>query len=226
MTEIRAVIFDMDGVLVDTEPLWRKVMIEGFLEAGIDFTDEDCKLTTGMRFDKVVEHWSRIRPFRGKTPQQLHDDVIDNLCNLILNSNVEMKGVEIAFEACERHNLLTGLATSSNSRIVKTVLKKIERETYFKSVESAEHLDFGKPHPQVFLNCANSLQINPENCIVIEDSVNGIIAAKAAHMKAIAVPDPLHTTDPRFSIADYKIGDLEQFPELLKKLKGGFHTSA
>jgi mannitol-1-/sugar-/sorbitol-6-/2-deoxyglucose-6-phosphatase len=217
MSSIKAIIFDMDGVLADTEPLWRKAMISGFNSAGVDFTDEHCKQTTGMRFDEVVSFWHKTHGFTSKSKEELHDDIISDLCEMIMAGNVEMKGVHTALEHCRQLGLKTGLATSSNQKIIKTVLKKISREDFFHSVESAEGLPFGKPHPQVFLNCAQSLAIKPENCLVIEDSINGIIAAKAAHMRVVAVPDPFHFDDPRYSIADHKFESLERFEEILKK---------
>ncbi|MBC7863923.1 MAG: hexitol phosphatase HxpB [Bacteroidia bacterium] len=210
---VKAVIFDMDGVLVDTEPLWRKAMITGFLEAGIDFTEDDCKSTTGQRFDEVVGYWHKKRPFKNKTKEQLHDDIIEDLCSMILSENVEMKGVHSMLQRIKENGIKTGLATSSNHKIIKTVLKKINGHDYFHSVVSAEGLQFGKPHPEVFLLCAQNLGVHPNQCLVFEDSVNGVIAAKAAMMRVVAVPDPLHFHDPRFSIADLKIENLEKFYE-------------
>jgi mannitol-1-/sugar-/sorbitol-6-/2-deoxyglucose-6-phosphatase len=226
MMEIKAVIFDMDGVLVDSEPLWRIAMVQGFKEAGIEFTEEDCITTTGMRFDEVVKHWNLKRPFQTKSPLQLHDDVIDHLCELITIHAVEMTGAVETLELCKSAGFYTGLATSSNSKIIQSVLKKINAEHYFDAIISAEHLPFGKPHPQVFLNCAEKINVHPNNCLVIEDSVNGVIAAKAAHMKVVAVPDAMHFDDPRFSISDYKLQSLAEFHSLIKKINGEFSATA
>lgn len=211
MKNIEAVIFDMDGVLANTEPLWRKAMIEEFNEAGVVFTEAECRLTTGMRLKEVVEYWHIQNPLKNITPTILHDKIINNLCGLIRAENIEMKGSENSLRACQNLCLPTGLATSSNYQIINTVLKKINRDSFFKVIESAEGLKYGKPHPEVFLNCANKLNVDPTKCLVIEDSVNGIIAAKAAGMRVAAVPDPLQFIDPRFSIADYKFSDLEEF---------------
>lgn len=226
MSGIKAVIFDMDGVLADTEPLWRIAMIEGFSQAGIEFTEDDCKTTTGMRLDEVVKHWSLKRAFRDRTVQQVNDAIIDRLCELISHRAEEMKGVTETLSICRDMNFATGLATSSASRIINAVLEKIKKREHFSSIESAEHLPFGKPHPQVFLNCADALKISPANCLVIEDSVNGIIAAKAAHMRALAVPDPYHFDDPRFAIANFKLPDLTHFPAFIKNLTSEIHASA
>ena len=220
INSIQAVIFDMDGLLVDTEPLWRKAMVNQFCKAGISFTEQDCRLTTGMRFLEVVRYWNQRRPFLHMTVQQVYDAVIENLCELIAKSEVEMPGAFDAINCCKINGISIGLATSSASAIVSTVLRKIGAEKYFQSVISAEHLPFGKPHPQVFLDCAESLRVNPQNCLVLEDSVNGVIAAKAAFMSVIAIPDQHNFNDQRFSIADYKINNLGDFPSLLNQISG------
>jgi sugar-phosphatase len=80
---------------------------------------------------------------------------------------------------------------------------------YFDVITSADVVDLGKPHPAVFLHCANELGSKPNQCLVLEDSVNGMIAGKAARMKVIAIPDEMHFDDPRFSIADLKLRSME-----------------
>jgi len=82
---------------------------------------------------------------------------------------------------------------------------------YFDCITSADVVELGKPHPAVFLHCAASLKSKPNECLVLEDSVNGMIAGKAARMKVIVVPDELHFDDPRFSLADGKLKSLEDF---------------
>lgn len=222
MAAIQAVIFDMDGVLADTEPLWRKAMISGFVNAGIGFTEDDCRKTTGMRFDEVVDFWYRTHRFANKTRQELHDEIIHDLCGLIADGNVELAGVEEALSLCTELGLKTGLATSSNFKIIECVLKKINKQDFFHAIESAEGLSYGKPHPQVFLNCAHSLGADPAHCLVVEDSLNGVIAAKAARMQVVAVPDPAHAEDPRFCIADHKLNSLPGFRDFFL---ANFYTS-
>jgi len=81
---------------------------------------------------------------------------------------------------------------------------------FFDAIHSAEHLPYGKPHPQVFLDCAKDLGIPPNECLVIEDSLNGVIAAKAAKMYCIAIPDIEHRTDKRFVLADSNLLSLKE----------------
>lgn len=205
---LKAVIYDMDGVLVDSEPMWRMVMVKGFSSVGLDFTEADCRKTTGMRLDEVVAYWHKIHNWQGKSVGILHDEIIDDLCLMISREAEAMAGVMQSIEFFRTHKLKIGLASSSNHRLIQTVLKRLKLEDKFDAVHSAEYLPYGKPHPQVFLECAKDLDVRPEECLVIEDSVNGVIAAKAAKMKAIAVPDAEHAGDKRFVIADAQLTSL------------------
>ncbi|MFN6036887.1 MAG: HAD hydrolase-like protein, partial [Bacteroidota bacterium] len=90
LRKIEAVIFDMDGLLADTEPLWRNAMVDQFNKSGISFDEEDCRVTTGMRFREVVEYWNGIRPFSAASVSDVHDSVLNTLCKLILENNIEL----------------------------------------------------------------------------------------------------------------------------------------
>ena len=212
---LKAVIFDMDGVLVDSEPLWCVVMIKGFKSVGLDFTEADSKKTTGMRLDEVIKYWHKKFNWDNKTVFELHDEIIDDLCRMIEEKGVPMKGAVEAVEFFKAQGLKIGLASSSNNKLINTVIKKLGIARHFEAVHSAEFLPFGKPHPQVFLECAKELEVHPEECLVIEDSLNGVIAAKAARMKAIAVPDKEHADDKRFVIADMQLKSLLDINEAI-----------
>lgn len=198
----------MDGVIIDSEPLWRIAMIKGFNDIGIEFTDEDCRKTTGMRFKEVVEHWFNHHKITHSTPIQLNDNVINNLIELIKRDGSAMPGAVELLEFFRSKKFPIGLATSSNHILIEAVLTKTQTALYFNEVTSAEFLQNGKPHPEVFLKCSENLKIAPENCLVIEDSVNGVKAGKAAGMTVVAVPDKEHWNDDRFGIADHKLNNL------------------
>lgn len=208
MRDIKAVIFDMDGVLIDSEPLWRIAMIKGFKEIDIEFTEEDCRKTTGMRFKEVVEHWFNHHDITHSTPTELNDSVIHHLIGLIRSEGKAMDGVPELLEFLKSKQFPIGLATSSNHSLIEAVLQKTQTRHYFNSITSAEFLKQGKPHPEVFLKCAEELSVQPKNCLVIEDSINGVEAGKAAGMTVIAVPDTEHKNDERFGIADYRLNNL------------------
>lgn len=211
LTGIKAIIFDMDGVIIDSEPLWRRAMIQSFNEIGIPFTDEKCRMTTGLRFIEVAEHWFTEHNVQSTTIFEFDHLVISRLCDLIRQEGKLMKGVDNALNLFKKHNYKIALGTSSSVLLMNTVIDELGIRNYFDSVCSAQHLEFGKPHPEVFLNCAKELEVKPNECLVIEDSVNGVIAAKAAQMKVLVVPEEENWNNPKFAIADYKLKSLEEF---------------
>ncbi|MBI2721233.1 MAG: hexitol phosphatase HxpB [Bacteroidetes bacterium] len=216
---VKALIFDMDGVLIDSEPLWRKAMIIGFNRVGMPFTEEDCRKTTGMRFREVVEIWVKHFKIDGIDPIKLEKEVLDILIALIETEGSSIAGAIDVLNYGKAKGLKIGLATSSANRLMNAVLKKLELQNSFDVVVSAELMVYGKPHPEVFLVCAHKLGVHPMECVVIEDSVNGVIAAKAAQMKVFAIPDHEHKMRKEFAVADYFCEDMKEVLKLFKSLQ-------
>ena len=216
--EIKAVIFDMDGVLIDSEPLWRKAMIEGFASIGVLITEEDCKKTTGNRLKEVVEYWFEKLDILDFLPTEIEHRIINMLVKLINKEGKAISGVIEVINFCNNKNIKIGLATSSSNQLMEAVLEKLKLKNTFKSSISAENMEYGKPHPEVFLSCASQLQISPLECIVIEDSINGVIAAKAAFMRVIALPEQENINNHKFSIADYKLNNMQEVLKLFKTI--------
>jgi len=210
LNNFEAVIFDMDGVLIDSEPFWRQAEIAVFGTVGLKLTEDDCKETTGYRFDEVVNHWWHKQPWEGKTKEQIHDEVIDEMVNAITHHAEAMKGVHEALEFFHSKGLRIALASSSAMKLIKATVVKLGIEKYFELLVSAEHELYGKPHPAVFLRTAETLRVRPEKCLVIEDSFFGLLAAKSAKMSCVVVPDPTNFTHPKFVIADWKLKDLTE----------------
>ncbi len=220
---VKAIIFDMDGVIIDSEPLWRRIMIQSFTEIGIPFTDHDCRITTGLRFKEVAKFWFDKHQIHTISVTDFDKLVINRLSDLIKKEGRPMKGVNKALVHLKDKGYKIGIGTSSNTEFMNTVVDALNIRPYFDTLCSAEHLAYGKPHPEVFLNCAVQLGVNPKECLVIEDSVNGIIAAKAAQMKVIAIPDAENKHNPKFVLADHNLNSLE---DLLAGISsdGSFHT--
>ena len=210
-SKLKAVIFDMDGVLIDSEPLWKIAEIEAFKKVGIDLTQTDCEETVGLRMDEVVKLWYDRVGWEGKSLEEVENDVVDIVIREIKAQGTAKEGVNEALAAIQKAGYKIGLATSSAMRIAKTVLEKLDIENYFKAVCSAENEIKGKPHPQVFISCAQALEIEEGECLVIEDSFNGALAAKAARMKVVAIPEKSHNYDKRLIIADKILDSLNGF---------------
>ncbi len=210
---ITTVIFDMDGLLLDTENLWGVSMNRVADKHGIGISAERFKETTGLRIYEVTEHWARHYPWQGSTPMAVAEEILDDIIALSKEQGGIMRGVLPLLHLLERKELKIGLATSSPTRMVEALVAHFGIAERFHCITSADVVAVGKPHPAVFLHCAQSLGSEPHECLVLEDSVNGAIAGKAARMKVIAVPNDLHWDDPRFSIADMKLRTLEDLDE-------------
>lgn len=208
---IEAVIFDMDGLLLDTEPLWGESMLRIAQKHNIPITRERFRETTGLRIYEVTDHWAVHYPWQGKTPTEVAEEILDDIIASSKDYASVFRGVIKTLTMLQHTGYKIGLATSSPQRMVDELVSFFGLTSYFDVITSADVVELGKPHPAVFLHCAASLGVKPTRCLVLEDSVNGTIAGKAARMKVIAVPDPAHFNDPRFSIADGKLHSLEDF---------------
>ena len=147
------------------------------------------------------------------------DEILDDIIATSKEKGSVLRGVKKALALLREHNYKIGLASSSPIRMIEELVSHFEIRHYFDAIHSADAAELGKPHPAVFLDCAADLGSTPMQCAVLEDSVNGMIAGKAARMKVIVVPDALHFDDPRFALADAKLASMEDFDlEVLKKL--------
>lgn len=185
---LEAVIFDMDGVLVDSEPLWHRAEIAAFAEVGLSLTPAECLRTTGLRVDAVAEYWFRLHPWSGPGPEVVAADIVARVLTL-LRSEAEPKPGALAAVRSAARDLPVALASSSSDALIAAVLERLGLTEAFAVVRSAEHEPRGKPDPAVYLTTARLLGVDPEACLAVEDSGTGIRAALAANMRVLAVPD-------------------------------------
>lgn len=201
----------MDGLLLDTEPLWGQAMTRVAAQHGIEMTPQRFKATTGLRIYEVCDHWALHYPWSGPaTARAVADEILEDVISLSLKEGRVLPGALALLKALREGGYKIGLASSSPLHMIEALLHHFQIHSAFDCITSADAVDFGKPHPAVFLHCASLLNSKPYECLVLEDSVNGVIAGKAALMKVIAIPDALHFDDPRFAIADEKWNSLEQ----------------
>ncbi len=205
-----AVIFDMDGLLLDSEDFWQQAEYEQFNALGVPLTPADTAKTLGWRCDYVVQYWYDQAPWTDITQAEVADLIINRVINLIIERGRLLPGAREAILLAKSLGLPVALATSSNHRMMLATLKHFDLLSLFDATCSAEFLPLAKPHPQVYLNAALALGVEPSHCVALEDSVTGVIAAKAARMRCIAVPDAQHLTDPRYAIADCILPNLLQ----------------
>ncbi|MBI2598620.1 hexitol phosphatase HxpB [Candidatus Curtissbacteria bacterium] len=208
---IKAIIFDMDGLLIDSEPLWEEAELATFSAVGVPLTEEMTKETMGLRVDEVVQHWFSRYPWKTPTQKEVEATIVEKVIELVNEKGIAKDGVEAIVKTFKKAGLPMAIASSSQTEIINAVLDKLGIKDYFKVIHSAEHETYGKPHPGVYITTAVKLGIPPQNCLAFEDSPNGVLAAKAARMKCVAVPDIKMKDDKRLLIADMVITSLNDF---------------
>lgn len=207
---IEAVIYDMDGVLIDSEPVWKIAMEEVFLSVGCNLTRKDFELTVGLRLDEVIAFWYQFAPWEGATPEEVLNRIVFRMVELLGKDGKPLTGVIESLEYFKSRGLKIGLATSSYEVLIECVLETLQIKEYFQITHSAEREKYGKPHPAVYLTAAEMLGVNPLKCLVIEDSINGVVAGKSARMKVVCIPEKTHLPNPRLVLADYQFEDLNE----------------
>ncbi len=210
-----AAIFDMDGLLVDTEGLWHEAEVEVLGPLGVPIAGGDPRRTKGIFVREVTRYWYDRFPWRGPSPEEVAARIVERVIGLIDEKGRLLPGVDDALALCRRHGLSLALASSSEHRLIAFVLERFGLASTFAVVHSAEDEPYGKPHPAVFLTTAQRLGVAPGRCIVWEDSPAGVLAAKAARMACVAVPAPDERAAPAFGIADAVLSSLEEADETL-----------
>jgi sugar-phosphatase len=204
-----AAIFDLDGLLVDSEPLWHEAEVSILGGLGVPIDAGEPRRTKGMFVGEVTQFWYERHPWAGPSPAAVADEVVDRVILLVLAKGVRRPGVEQAIGFCRSRGLALALASSSAYRLILPVLDHLGLGDTFSVVHSAQDEAYGKPHPAVFLSAAGRLGVRAERCVVWEDSAAGVLAAKAARMACVAVPEPDERGLPAFGLADVVLGSLE-----------------
>jgi beta-phosphoglucomutase len=182
-----AVIFDMDGVLVNSEPFYVKVEQTNFRQLGLKISEEEHQTYQGTATDRM---WQLIKERHGiEHPVEELVEMTNSLVTPYFNSLESMEpmpGVEKLIEKLKEKGILLALASSSYPEVIEIILQKTRLRKYFNVVVDSKMAGASKPEPDIFLLAAKKLCVQPEKCLVIEDSTNGIKAAKAAGMYCIA----------------------------------------
>jgi sugar-phosphatase len=206
-----AIIFDMDGVLVDSEPLWKIAMEEVFSGLGSKLNKEDFQKTVGLRIDEVIHFWNVTENWGVIDESKVEEDIITKMEELIKKNPFQLKGVVETLSYLKSKRLKIGLATSSSKRLINAVLNSLNIKEFFDFTWSAEDESHGKPHPAVYLSVAKALDVSPTKCLVIEDSYNGVISGLAARMKVVCIPEKTHFPNPKLALADFQFESMEAF---------------
>ncbi len=212
--KLNTVIFDMDGLLIDSEPLWKIAADELFEEYQIQLSAQQYAITTGLRTKEFLDYWFTFFHLPKENFTSAVSKIEAKVIELVKEKGKPMAGVEYIFNFFIDRNFKIGLATSSNLQLINTVIDQLDIRKHIQTISSATELAFGKPHPEVYLNCATALSIHPSQCLCFEDSFNGLIAAKAARMKCVIIPYSDTFENPKWGAADLKVPTLSDFTDL------------
>lgn len=205
---MNTIIFDMDGVIIDSEALWKRAEKKVFSSVGVKLSDDLCKITETMTTAEVTKFWFDRQPWKDKSLYEIENSVIECVAHLIKEEGKPIAGIENFIKKLKAQGYKIGLATNSPAVLIPAVLKKLNLEKYFDATSSAEHEAAGKPNPSVYLTVAKKLNSKPEHCVAVEDSFTGLMAAKNAGMTTIIISKNLSE---HHTIADYPINGYDQF---------------
>lgn len=213
---LKAVIFDMDGVLIDSEQFWTQAELDVFSSYGVQVTDDLAAQTKYMTTQEVTEFWYERFPWENFDSSDLENKVVTRVIEMIQDQDCTMSGVQQFIKDLKNKEYKIGLATNAPLRVAHVVLEKLQVRDLFDTVHSSEFETQGKPHPAVYLTSAKNMGISPEHCIAIEDSQSGLKAAKEAGMQTVIFTNNDASIDSNladFKILDFNTGFLPIFSE-------------
>lgn len=184
-----AVLFDMDGLMLDTEPITIKAKVEEGKKIGLPITEDMVKNTIGMSQYFVDKYFKSLfgdkynhEYFKKKRLEYLFDFMEENGLPL-------KKGLIELLEFLKHHNIKVAVVTSSTKEVIEQYKKYGDVFNYFPLIVTGDEVKEGKPSPDVYLYAASKIDVDPKKCLVLEDSKNGIISASKANMTVCMIPD-------------------------------------
>ena len=188
--DIKAVLFDMDGLMVDTESLATEAFIHSAKKQGYDMTKEETLLVLGFTTKSIYDFWENYFKNSDVSGKQLVDDHYKYIENILFTTGPrKMPYIEELLKYLKESNYKVAVASSSNMDHIINNMEKTGLKKYIDEFASGAEVENGKPAPDVFLLAAKRLGVKPENCLVLEDSKAGVIAGSSAGAKVIMVPD-------------------------------------
>ena len=215
---LSAIIFDLDGVLADSEPWWSKIDAELLAEYGVTYRGEYHQNVAGVSYRLAVEFYKKAFGLSVATDEMMRrrgeiaTEFFANRVGLFPN-------VKEVLEELRQMKLHLAVATSSVSASARPFLDRHQLTGFFKVIVTGEEVERGKPAPDIYLCAAQKLGIPADTCLVVEDALPGVAAARAASMRVAAIPDRRFVDPDEYEKkADYVLSSLKELPALVRKL--------
>jgi HAD superfamily hydrolase (TIGR01509 family) len=213
-----AVIFDLDGVLADSEPWWNQIDAKLLAEHGVSYRGEYHRNVLGVSYRLAVEFYKHAFYISASVEElmrrrgEIATDFFAKRVGLFPSAKTTL-------EQLREMKLQLAIATSSVSASARPFLDRTGIRSLFSVVVTGDEVQQGKPHPDIYLRTAEQFGVAPEACLVIEDALAGVAAAKAANMRVAAIPDTRFVGPREYETkADYVLGSLSEIPALIRRI--------
>jgi HAD superfamily hydrolase (TIGR01509 family) len=217
----RAMIFDLDGVLADSEPWWNEIDAKLLAEHGVTYRGEYHRNVLGVSYRLAVEFYKKVFGLSVSTEEMMRRR--GEIATEFFASRVGIfPSTKEVLQELRQMNLHFAIATSSVSASARPFLDRHKLMPFFGVVVTGDEIERGKPHPDIYLRAAEKLGLATAGCLVIEDALPGIAAAKAAKMRVAAIPDRRFVDPHEYQKeADYVLGSLSEIPALIRRVNAG-----
>jgi sugar-phosphatase len=209
VTAVDAAVFDLDGLLVDSEVLWHQAEFEILTPLGARIDAHGTRTTKGMFVGEVVDHYHHLAGWTSPSRDDVVAALLTRVGDLVEEQGRLLPGALRALALCAALGPCA-LASSTPRVLIARVLAHFDLEDAFAVVHSAEDERFGKPDPAVYLTAAMRLGVDAGSCLAFEDSPAGVRAATSAEMRCVAVPAAEERADPAFGLATLVLASLEE----------------
>jgi 16S rRNA pseudouridine516 synthase len=215
---LSAIIFDLDGVLADSEPWWNQIDAKLLADYGATYRGEYHQNVVGVNYRLAIEFYKKAFGLSVPTEEMMRRR--GEIATEFFGSRVGLfPNVKEVLEELRQMKLHLAVATSSVSTSARPFLDRHQLTGFFEIIVTGEEVEHGKPAPDIYLRAANKLGIPPDACLVVEDALPGVAAGKAANMRVAAIPDTRFVNPREYEKkADYLLGSLKELPALVRKL--------